>query len=65
MIPPSWSFAIWWWISLSEAGACLPLENLVGSPRVQAFDESMQEQLKREGMDLGDEGRFMEHEATP
>jgi hypothetical protein len=28
--------------------ACLPRETLMGSPRVQSFDESMQEQLWRE-----------------
>jgi hypothetical protein len=28
------------------AKACLPLEILMGSPRVQSFDESMQEELR-------------------
>jgi hypothetical protein len=34
------------------AKAYLPLEIIMGSPRVQAFDESMQEQLRREDMDF-------------
>jgi hypothetical protein len=32
------------------AEACLPPEILMGSPRVQSFDESMQEQLRHEDM---------------
>jgi hypothetical protein len=39
------------------AEACLPPEIIMGSPRVQAFDESMQEQLRREDMDFIDERR--------
>jgi hypothetical protein len=35
-------------------GACLPSEILMGSPQVHAFDESMQEQLRREDVDLVD-----------
>jgi hypothetical protein len=37
------------------AEACLPPETLMGSPRVQSFDESMQEQLRREDVDFIDE----------
>jgi hypothetical protein len=37
------------------AKACLPPEILMGSPRVQSFDESMQEQLRREDVDFIDE----------
>ena len=37
------------------AEACLPLEIHLGSPRVQAFDESMQEQLRRDDVDFIDE----------
>jgi hypothetical protein len=40
------------------AEACLPPEILMGSPRVQSFDESMQEQLRREDMDFIDERRW-------
>jgi hypothetical protein len=40
------------------AEACLPLEIIMGSPRVQAFDESMQEQLRREDVDFIDERRW-------
>ena len=40
------------------AEACLPPETLMGSPRVQYFDESMQEQLRREYVDLIDERRW-------
>jgi hypothetical protein len=40
------------------AEACLPPETLMGSPRVQYFDESMQEQLRREDVDLIDECRW-------
>jgi hypothetical protein len=40
------------------AEACLPPEILMGSPRVQSFDESMQEQLRREDVDLIDERRW-------
>jgi len=40
------------------AEACLPPEILLGSPRVQAFDESMQEQLQRDDVDLVDEWRW-------
>jgi hypothetical protein len=39
------------------AEACLPPEILMGSPRVQAFDESMQEQLRCEDVDFIDEHR--------
>jgi hypothetical protein len=39
------------------AEACLPPEILMGSPRVQSFDESMQEQLQREDVDFIDERR--------
>jgi transposase InsO family protein len=38
--------------------ACLPPEILMGSPRVQAFDESMQEQLRHEDVDFIDERRW-------
>jgi transposase InsO family protein len=37
---------------------CLPPEIIMGSPRVQAFDESMQEQLRREDMDFIDDRRW-------
>ena len=40
------------------AKACLPPEILMGSPRVQTFDESMQEQLRHEDMDFIDERRW-------
>jgi ribonuclease HI len=40
------------------AEACLPPEIIMGSPQVQAFDESMQEQLRREDMDFIDERRW-------
>jgi hypothetical protein len=40
-----------------RAEACLPPEIIMGSPRVQAFDESMQGQLRREDMDFIDERR--------
>jgi hypothetical protein len=40
------------------AEACLPPEIVMGSPRVQDFDESMQEQLRREDMDFIDERRW-------
>jgi hypothetical protein len=40
------------------AEACLAPEILMGSPRVQSFDESMQEQLHREDMDFIDERRW-------
>jgi hypothetical protein len=40
------------------AEVCLPREIIMGSPRVQAFDESMQEQLRREDMYLIDERRW-------
>ena len=40
------------------AEACLPPEIIMGSPRVQAFDDSMQEQLRREDMDFIDECRW-------
>jgi hypothetical protein len=33
------------------AEACLPPEIIMGSPRVQSFDESMQEQQRREDVD--------------
>ena len=38
--------------------ACLPLEINLGSPRVHAFDESMQEQLRGIDVDLVDERRW-------
>jgi hypothetical protein len=41
-----------------RAEACLPLEIIMGSPRVQSFDESMQEQLWREDVDFIDERRW-------
>jgi hypothetical protein len=40
------------------AEAYLPPEIIMGSPRVQAFDESMQEQLRREDVDFIDERRW-------
>jgi hypothetical protein len=40
------------------AEACLPPEIIMGSPRVQSFDESLQEQLRREDVDLIDERRW-------
>jgi hypothetical protein len=40
------------------AEACLPSEIIMGSPRVQSFDESMQEQLRREDVDFIDERRW-------
>jgi hypothetical protein len=40
------------------AEACLPPEILMGSPRVQSFDESMQEQLRGEDVDFIDERRW-------
>jgi hypothetical protein len=41
-----------------RAEACLPSEILMGSPWVQLFDESMQEQLRREDMNFIDERRW-------
>jgi hypothetical protein len=38
--------------------ACLSLEILMGSPWVQSFDESMQEQLRQEDVDFIDECRW-------
>jgi hypothetical protein len=40
------------------AEACLPPEIIMGSPQVQAFDESMQGQLWHEDMDFIDERRW-------
>ena len=40
------------------AEACLPPEILMGSPRVESFDESMQEQLRLEDVDFIDEHRW-------
>jgi transposase InsO family protein len=40
------------------AEAYLPPEIIMGSPRVQAFDESMQEQLRHEDVDFIDERRW-------
>jgi hypothetical protein len=37
---------------------CLPPKIIMGSPRVQAFDESMQEQLRREDVDFIDERKW-------
>jgi hypothetical protein len=42
------------------AEACLPPKILMGSPRVQSFDESMHEQLRREDVDFIDERRWQE-----
>jgi hypothetical protein len=38
--------------------ACLSLEILIGSPRIQYFDESMQEPLRREDVDFIHEHRW-------
>jgi hypothetical protein len=46
------------------AEACLPPEILMGSPRVQSFDESMQEQLRREDVDFIDERRWKQRSET-
>jgi hypothetical protein len=40
------------------AEARFPSEIIMGSPRVQLFDESMQEQLQREDVDFIDERRW-------
>jgi hypothetical protein len=40
------------------AEACLPPEIIMGSPRAQSFDESTQEQLRREDVDFIDEHRW-------
>jgi hypothetical protein len=40
------------------AEACLPPEIIMGSPRVQAFEESMQGQLRREDMDFINDRRW-------
>jgi hypothetical protein len=40
------------------AEACLPPEIIMGSPRFQSFDESMQEQLQREDVDFIDKCRW-------
>ena len=37
------------------AEACLPPEIHLGSPRVQDFEETMQEQLRRDDVDFVDE----------
>jgi hypothetical protein len=42
----------------SRAKACLPPEIIMGSPWVQAFNESMQGQLRRQDMDFIDERRW-------
>jgi hypothetical protein len=34
-----------------EVEACLPLETLMDSPRVQSFDKSMQKRLQRKDVD--------------
>jgi ribonuclease HI len=41
-----------------EVEACLPPEIIMGSPWLQSFDESMQEQLQREDVDFIDERRW-------
>eukprot|EP00267_Zea_mays_P024101 XP_008650310.1 uncharacterized protein LOC103631085 [Zea mays] len=41
-----------------RAEACLPPEIIMGSPRVQSFDESAQEQLRREDVEFIDEHRW-------
>jgi hypothetical protein len=41
-----------------RAEACLPPEIPMGSPRVQSFDESIQEQLRHEDVDFIDERRW-------
>jgi hypothetical protein len=43
-----------------EAEACLPPKIIMGSPRVQSFDESAQEQLRREDVDFIDKHRWQE-----
>jgi hypothetical protein len=40
------------------AEACLPPEITMGSLRVQAFDENLQEQQRRQDVDLVDERRW-------
>jgi hypothetical protein len=40
------------------AEACLPPKIIMGAPQVQSFDESMQEQLRREDVDFIDERRW-------
>jgi hypothetical protein len=40
------------------AEACIPPKIIMGSPQVQSFDESMQEQLWREDVDFIDERRW-------
>jgi len=40
------------------AEACLPPEIHLGSPRVQAFDDARQEQLRYDDVDLVDERRW-------
>jgi hypothetical protein len=46
--------------------ACLPPEIIMGSPQVQSFDESMQEQLRREDVDFIDERRWQGlHKLSP
>jgi hypothetical protein len=40
------------------AKACHPAEILMGTPRVQSFDESMEEQLRRADVDFIDERRW-------
>jgi transposase InsO family protein len=40
------------------AEACLPPEIIMGSPRAQSFDESVQEQLRREDVDFIDGHRW-------
>ena len=40
------------------AEACLTPEIHLGSPRVQAFDETMQEQLRRDDVDFVNERRW-------
>jgi hypothetical protein len=46
------------WRLRLRPNTCLPPEIIMGSPRVHSFDESMQEQLRREDVDFIDERRW-------
>jgi hypothetical protein len=55
---PSWATGEIPFFLVYEAEACLPPEITMGSLRVQAFDEDLQEQQRRQDVDLVDERRW-------
>jgi transposase InsO family protein len=54
---PSWATGETPFFLVYRAEACLPLEITMGSLRVQAFDEDLQEQQRRQDVDLVDKRR--------